>query len=500
MPCPRGSIKWLAVMLAATSLGAAEPDTRLPAAARAGDAETVNKLLKAGVAVGAEEPDGTTALHWAVYRDDAAMAERLIAAHANVNSANRNGATPLTLACTNANTAIVERLLKAGADPKDAPSGASPLISCAGARAVAAVKLLLAHGADVNATDSWRNQTPLMWAAAENHAAIVSTLIEAGAKVDVRSTGNFTALMFAVRQDARDTARLLIDAGADVNFTAPNGQSALRVAINNRHYTMAATLIEAGARTNTKDKQGNTPLHELVASRSPARHLGNRFIAFSETDPSQLNSLELMKRLVAKGADLNARTEPVMVVHERWTDKGIYSANRPFMDNGVNLGGTTPYLIAAQNADVEAMRLLQTLGADPRLTTFANNTAVMLASGIGFVEGSRRYRPEREALEAVKLAVAAGVDVNATNANGQTALHGAVYRAGNSIIKFLIESGARTEFQDELDRTPLKLAMEGFNQVASLIRRDGAAALLKELGAKLPTAKPAQTPAADASN
>jgi ankyrin repeat protein len=170
------------------------------------------------------------------------------------------------------------------------------------------------------------------------------------------------------------------------------------------------------------------------------------------------------------------------------------------MDNGVNLGGATPYLLAAQAADVEAMRLLQTIGADPRVATFANNTAVMLAAGIGYVEGSRRYRSEREALEAVKLAAGAGVDVNALNANGQTALHGAVYRAGNTIIRYLVEAGARTDFQDELERTPLKLAEQGFNQVASLIRREASAALLKELGAKptpparMPSAPDAQQP------
>jgi ankyrin repeat protein len=161
------------------------------------------------------------------------------------------------------------------------------------------------------------------------------------------------------------------------------------------------------------------------------------------------------------------------------------------MDNGVNLGGATPYLLAAQAADVEAMRLLQTLGADPRLATYSNNTAVMLAAGIGHVEGSRRFRPERDALEAVKVAVAGGVDVNASNANGQTALHGAVYRAANSIIRYLVEAGARTDFQDELERTPLKLAEQGFNQVASLIRRETAATVLKELGAK---STPARAP------
>jgi ankyrin repeat protein len=482
-------MRWILVALAIVSLGAARPVTQLPGAAKTGDSATVESLLAAGTDVNATEPDGTTALHWAVYRDDAAMTGRLVDAGADVNIANRNGATPLGLACTNASAAIVELLLKAGATTGPSPSGAPPLIGCAGAGALAAVRLLVAHGADVNAAESWKHQTALMMAAAENHSGIVKLLLEAGATVDARSTGEFTALMFAVRQDARESARLLIAAGANVNAAAPNGQSLLRVAISNHHYTSASMLLDAGADPNSSNKQGTTMLHELVASRSPQRHNGNRFLAFNEADSSQLDSVELMKKLVAKGANPNARTERVPIVHERWTDKGIYSAGRPFMDNGVNLGGATPYLLAAQAADVEAMRALQSLGADPRLATYSNNTPVMVAAGVGFVEGSRRYRSEHDALEAVKEAVAAGGDVNATNANGQTALHGAVYRAATSIIQYLVESGAKMDFPDELDRTPLKLAEDGFNQVASLIRRDPAAALLKKLGA---TASPSR--------
>ncbi len=487
MPVRRGWMRCCPLALAIAALGAAGPDTRLPDAARAGDEKALESLLGGGASVDTPQPDGTTALHWAVYRDDAAMTSRLVTAGANVNSENRNGATPLTLACTNGSTSLVGKLLAAGANPKEAPSGASPLLTCAHAGATEAVQMLLARGADVDAADSYKKQTALMWAAAENHAPIVKVLLSAGATTDLRSAGNFTALMFAVRQDARETMRLLIDAGADVNLVGPGGQNVLRLAVNNRHYTAAAALLDAGAHANVRDKQGNTALHDLVTSRSPQRHMGNRFIATTEGGAPQLESLELMKKLVAKGAEINARTEPTPIVHERWTDRGIYSANRPFMDNGVNLSGATPYVLAAQAADVDAMRMLTSLGADPRLTTYANNTAVMLAAGVGFVEGSRRYRPERDALEAVKLAVVSGVDVNALNANGQTALHGAVYRAANGIIKFLVDSGARMEFQDELERTPLKLAEQGFNQVASVIRRDSAATLLRELGAK-PTA------------
>jgi ankyrin repeat protein len=498
MPNPRAAIGWLSVTLAMASVDAAGPDVRLAQAARAGDRPKVDALLAAGVPVDSTEPDGSSALHWAVYRDDAAMTDRLLAAGANANLPNRNAATPLTLACTNASAAIVQRLLAAEADPNAAPSGAPPLVTCSAAGAENAVRMLLARGADVNAADTFRRQTPLMWAAAENHSAIVKLLIETGATLDARSRGDFTALMFAVRQDAREAARLLIDAGADVNFTAANAQSALRLAINNRHYTLASALLDAGARVDTRDKQGNTPLHLLVTSRSLQRYAANPATVSSEDAAGHIGSLDLMKKLVAWGADPNAPTEAVRVVHEKWTDKGIYSANRPFMDNGVNMGGATPYLLAAQAVDFEAMRLLHALGADPRAVTSAGNTAVMLAAGVGYVEGSRRYRPERDALEAVELAASGGVDVNATNANGQTALHGAVYRAANTIIGYLVRAGARTDVSDELDRTPLKLAEQGFNQVASLIRRDSAAALLRELGAKATSAPSAAPQASDA--
>ncbi len=470
--------------------GAAGSEGRLPDAAQAGDHAAVERLLRAGADVDDRAADDTTALHWAAYRNDAELATLLLAAGADPNAANRNGATPLGMACANAGSGrgtgpdLVMRLLQAGADPSLAPVGEPPLLTCARTGGTRAVRALLAHGAEVDATDAWRGQTALMWAAAENHTAVLGELLEAGAGVDAESTGGFTALLFAVRQDAQAAVRLLLSAGADPGVAAPNGQTALRVAIANRHYTVAGLLLSAGADPTVRDRRGNTALHDLVTSRSPARHLGNQFVAFNREDPSQLPSLELMDRLLEAGADPDARTEPVPIRHERWTDEGIFSAGRPFMDNRVNLGGATPYLLAAQAADVVAMRRLAERGADPRLATYANNTAVMLAAGVGHVEGSRRFRPESEALAAVRLALDAGVDVNAGNANGQTALHGAVYRAADTIIRQLVDAGARMDFADELDRTALDLAEQGFNQVASLIRRDRSAALLRSLGAK----------------
>jgi len=183
----------------------------------------------------------------------------------------------------------------------------------------------------------------------------------------------------------------------------------------------------------------------------------------------------VLQKLLAHGADPNARTPKTPKI----TDDKVNAAQRPAIDNLVNLGGATPLMLASQAADVSAMRLLIDHGADARIPTYENNTTAAIAAGVGFVEGSQRARPEADAVAAVRLLVDAGVDVNAVSERGQTALHGAVYRAGNSIIRLLVERGARTDIKDELGRTPLRLAETGFNQVASVIRRESAAALLR---------------------
>ena len=123
-------------------------------------------------------------------------------------------------------------------------------------------------------------------------------------------------------------------------------------------------------------------------------------------------------------------------------------------------------------------------GADPAATTYGGTTALMLAAGLVFVEGSQRFRSEAEALDAVRLTIELGNDVDAVNEHGQTALHGAVYRAANTILQTLVDAGARTDLADERGRTPLALAEQGFNQVASVIRRERAAELLRQVEAQ----------------
>ena len=473
------TVLYLAPAAVSRAAPAGADDARLLDAARTGDHAVVARLLAGSVDVDAAAVDGTTALHWAVYREDVRLVRLLLDAGANPDAVNRNGATPLGLACAGARAALVTALLDAGADPGLAPTGEAPLLTCARTGDVAAIRALLSRGADIDAADTWRGQTPLMWAAAEGHVPILNVLLEGGAAVDAASSGGFTALMFAVRQDAGDAARLLLAAGADVDARAPNGQSLLRMAITNRHYPLATLLLARGADPIARDRRGNTALHDLVAARAPQRRPQVPAAVSEGAALHAAESLDLMRLLLEAGADPNARTEP----QPRLTDARAQAGSRPAIDNLLNMGGATPYAAAARLADHKAMRLLAEHGADPRLATYANNTALTLAAGVVFTEGLRLQRPEPEILAAVELALAHGLDIDGANAHGQTALHGAVYRAADSVIRHLIAAGARTDLADELDRTPLDLAEQGFNQAASVIRRDRSAALLRELGA-----------------
>jgi ankyrin repeat protein len=254
---------------------------------------------------------------------------------------------------------------------------------------------------------------------------------------------SFSAFLFAVRGGHMDAARALLEAGADVNDTISSGESALIVAIANGHWQLAAFLLDKGADPN-QSKAGWTPLHQLMRSR-------RLNVGFSFPPPIQtgtLDSIDLANMLIAKGANVNARM----------TKDGMKDGQR----NRLNRLGATPFLLASKDTDVEAMRLLLAAGADPSIPTADNDTPLMVASGVHIwnpgEDGGSLATQEDEQLEAVKLCVELGNDVNAANIFGDTPLHGAAYRGANSMIAFLIKSGARLDAKDSRGWTPLAIA------------------------------------------
>ena len=422
-------------LVAVASIAAAAPDLRVADAARKRDAKTVAALVSQGVSVTGTQPDGTTALHWAAQWGDVQMSRALIKAGASVNAANTYGITPLSLACTGGSVPVVEELLKAGANPKVADvSGETPLMTCARTGSTTAVKALLVAGADVNAVETSGGQTALMWAADEGHTQVALGLIEAGADVRAKSAAGYSALIFAARDAHLDTTKVLIDAGADVNAAAADGTTALVVATVRGHLQYAEALMNLGANPNLGP--GFTPLHWAVARLDTELSDLSNGILSDNTEWSPFGGLRgpeklaFVKLLIDRGADVNAR------------NKRTPSFGMPVKGVGGNVNSGSPFLIAAAANDVAVMRELVSRGADPLAVTANGTTALMLAAGVGHVPGLSRST-EAEALEAVKLCLELGADVNAANAAGDTALHGAAWRErADAIVQLLVDRGA----------------------------------------------------------
>jgi ankyrin repeat protein len=418
-------------------------------AARNADRDALRALLQKKVDVNAAEGDGATALHWASYRDDVESASLLIRAGANVNAANDLGVTPLWTACQNGSAAMVRTLLAAGANPNAALlAGETPVMVAARSGYPDIVELLLAKGAKPNGHGA-RGQTALMWAVAEKHPEVVKVLLAHGVDIQARSDvwkevmavpphsildynraiphGGETALMFAAREGDLTSAKLLVAAGANVNDQDAWGVSATVLAVHGGYRELAEYFLEKGADQN-QAAAGFTALHVAIMRRDE----------------------EMVSALLGHGADPNA---PLRT----WTPTRRSSKDFHF---DPALVGATPFWLAARFSQPNVMRLLVKHGADPLFVLHSDyiaeirlqhrtevTTAAMAATGMG---GGTAWvqlpRGEREALtlEAVKLAAELGVDLNAANADGRTALDAAKALKYDTVVNFLLEKGAKS--------------------------------------------------------
>ena len=492
-------LAFLALTLSVTGVvGAADTvvkDTRLVQAAKTGDTATALALLGKRVDPNVAEPDGTTPLHWAVRNNDTALVERLIRAGADVKAANRYGVAAMALACESGGAAIVEKLLAAGVSADATGSyGETALHTCARSGSVEAVKVLIAHGASLDAGDSWRGQTPLMWAAAQGHPDVMRALIEAGADVNARSTiinwerqrtseprdkwlppGGLTPLLFAARQGCVECAKVLLSGGADPNIVDPDRHTPLIMALVNGHFDVAGLLIDAGASLDMEDKVGRTALmaavdaHTMPSSNRPAP---------KETDDT-LSSMEIITRLLARGANVDIALR-AQIPYRTKLDRG---------GDGVLGPGTTALLRAAKAGDVPVVKMLLDKGANPRaVTTRGNVNAIMMAANVSAREEDMtgRNKTQKEAIESIRLLLAAGTDINGTDSQGRTAAHGAALWGMTDLVRFLHENGATLDIKDKRGLTALDTAMGlaggfGFAGGAGVVHEE-TAKVIRELG------------------
>jgi uncharacterized protein len=507
---------WAAVLGAATPAAVAD-------AAMQGDRESVRSLLKQGGDVNAAQGDGMTALHWAASANDVELAAMLIHAGANLRATTRiNGYTPLMMAAKAGHAAAVRTLLERGADPKMCSvTGTSPLMLAAAAGSAEAVEVLLDAGSDVNARESARGQTAIMFAAAYDRVPVIRLLARRGADVAAASKvvdlhgftaedaerrpaqasqeskaqvggvdrnfvytelvgymGGFTPLLLAAREGHAEAVEALLEAGADVNQTSAGDRtSPLLVATINGHFDLAKFLLDRGANPRLAAENGVTPLYAALncqwAPKSnypqPRAHLQQK-----------LTYLDLMTALFEKGADPNVR-----VNRKVW-----YSGYNSDL-SGIDEIGATPFWRAAYASDVEAMRILVAHGADPFIPTMKpagrrrftdgareqpkdisglpavpvggpSVTALHAATGVGYADGfaanSHRIHPAGW-MPAVKYLVEEiGLDVNARDHERNTALHHAAARGDNEMILYLVSKGADVTAVNRAGQTTADMA------------------------------------------
>jgi uncharacterized protein len=492
----------LVFLISAATAGRAAGDARLADAVMRSDRDAVRTLLQQKIDVNATQADGTTALHWAVRQNDLETAQALLRAGAKPDVATRYGVTPIYFAAENGSAAMLDILLRAGVNPNSAnPGGETTLMTVSRIGKPDAVKLLLDRGASVNARESVRSQTALMWAVVENHPEVVKLLLSRGADINAQTkveipdgtsgqpeaksgdigahgpgiyrgravptpSGAMTALHYASRDGNLQMARVLVDAGADLQRPAANGTRPLLAAIINNHIELALYLLEKGADPNTPDDfHKRTPLFAAVEMRNPDFTRDTAPLARDARDP-----MDLIKALLARGANPNAQVNTTPF-------RGFYQVSA----NWVNFDGQSAFIRAALNGDVTLMRLLLEHGADPNIKTYEGTNALMAAAGLNWVVAQTYSRSDDEYLEAAKLCLEKGNDVNAVNNQGFTAMHGATNRGFDKMVQLLADHGSKLDVKDKQGRTPMTFAEGVFLAVQPPVRKPTTIALLEKL-------------------
>jgi ankyrin repeat protein len=398
-------------------------------------------LRESGMDVNATQGDGSTALHWAAYWDDAELVKVLLDKGADAQAITRLGATPLYLAASNGNAAILRLLLTAGADATSTvlQNEETPLMFAARSGSVGAVSVLLDAGADLEAKDSYRGATALLFAAEQNHADVVELLLDRGANPNARTStviaesrrgpsapaGGLTALMLAARENGIATVKTLIEHHALVNQQSSEGHTALLTAIQNANAEITNMLLDAGADVNLMNDRGWNPLYMAIKMRSLEK--GTMPNPYIDMDAM----FAIVERLVNSGANVNARLQADTEVHN--------SIRSTWLDEA----GATPFLRASLCADLKVMKLLLAHGADPRIATTDGTTALMALAGVGYTKGFMKDVGNLEdSMEAMKILIDSGIDLEAKNDDEVRALHGAAHKNFVQGIQMLVDAGA----------------------------------------------------------
>jgi ankyrin repeat protein len=441
-------------------------ETTVMFAARNGNPAAIKLLVASGVDVNAKESiRATTALMWAAEEGHAPAAKALIELGADVSAKSGPAGLPRNYMAQAVNVAQVEAAAKRRREARAAGRTYEEQLAFEQANGAviqgrfgnATTAAERAAGGNQDAEQNFGQPPTAADAAAAGQArrgaggrggagAARSGNAPARAQADQDAdqdviiaglvgggSGGLTPLVFAAREGDLETVKVLLDAGADVNQTTEYGWTPLLVASNNRNYKVGAYLLEKGANPNIANKGGWTPLYLATDNRNIE---GGDY----PVPKPDMDHLEYITLLLDKGAD------PNMQVKENTLSRTIFTMQWFFEP------GATAFVRAAQSSDTALMKLLLARGADPKIATAFGDTALTVAGGIGWVEGVTYERSAKENVEAVRMLLDLGLDPNAANRDGRTAVMGAAHKGRNEVIQLLVDRGARIDARDKGSR------------------------------------------------
>ncbi|XP_023371665.1 ankyrin repeat and KH domain-containing protein 1 isoform X13 [Otolemur garnettii] len=364
---------------------------------------------------------------------------------ADVNSQSATGNTALTYACAGGFVDIVKVLLNEGANIEDHnENGHTPLMEAASAGHVEVARVLLDHGAGINTHSNEFKESALTLACYKGHLDMVRFLLDAGADQEHKTDEMHTALMEACMDGHVEVARLLLDSGAQVNMPADSFESPLTLAACGGHVELAALLIERGANLEEVNDEGYTPLMEAARE-------GHE---------------EMVALLLAQGANINAQTEETQETALTLACCGGFSEVADFLIKAgadIELGCSTPLMEASQEGHLELVKYLLASGANVHATTATGDTAltyacenghtdvadVLLQAGADLEHESEGGRtPLMKAARAghlctVQFLISKGANVNRATANNDHTVVSLACAGGHlAVVELLLAHGA----------------------------------------------------------
>jgi len=430
MACLYGNVNMINTLIAAGAnakeLGPTG-ETTLMLAARNGNPEAIKVLIAAGADLNAKENlRNTTALMWAVEQKNSAAVKALLDAGADFRARTGPAGLPRNYMAARVDTAGVEAAVRRYADAAAAGRTYEEQVEFEEKNGIVHEgRRAAAQPARPAAAVGAANQPPAV-VQADDTEVVIAGLVGSGG-------GGLTALVLAAREGDLQSAKFLLDAGADVNQVTEYGWTPLLTATNNRHYKLAMFLIERGADVNRANKGGWTPLYLATDNRNIE---GGDF----PVPKPDMDHLEYIKFLLDRGATPNARIKDNTLTRTIFTMQWFFES------------GATPFVRAGQSSDIELMKVLLAHGADPKAATDHGDTALTAAAGIGWVEGVTYEHSAKANLETIKMLLDLGLDPNGTNRDGRAPLMGAAMKGRNEVVQFLVDHGAKLETRDKGSR------------------------------------------------